>query len=162
MTYSADFLTVFDRIIKTEGGYINDPRDPGGETKFGISKKQYPDLDIQNLTREQAKAIYYNDYWMKLRYLKHIAVHYQVFDAYVSHGPHLAIQFLQRAVNVADDGIWGPISQSRYDLTEINDILLRYIGYRLQLISKLRQFNTYGAGWTARMVANLLYAAQDN
>lgn len=162
MNYSADYLTVFDRVIKSEGGYINDPQDPGGETKFGISKRQYPDLDIANLTREQAKAIYFNDYWMPLRYLKHIAVQYQVFDAYVNHPSYVAIQFLQRAIGAADDGIWGPRSQAAYDKTDLNDILLRYIGYRLEFISKLKSFNHFGAGWAARMAANLLYAAQDN
>lgn len=46
-----------------QGGYTNDPKDPGGETKFGISKRSFPELDIKNLTPEQAMFIYLDKYW---------------------------------------------------------------------------------------------------
>ncbi|MBI5885317.1 MAG: hypothetical protein HZB85_01890 [Deltaproteobacteria bacterium] len=52
-------------ILRHEGGYVNDPRDPGGETNFGISKRAYPYLDIKGLTVEDAKIIYKKDYWDK-------------------------------------------------------------------------------------------------
>lgn len=52
-------------ILKWEGGYVNDPHDPGGETKYGISKKAYPDLDIRNLSNEDIYDIYWRDYWDK-------------------------------------------------------------------------------------------------
>jgi len=57
------FLPAYQIIVGIEGGYSNDPRDPGGETKFGISKRAYPDLDIASLTLEQAQQIYLRDYW---------------------------------------------------------------------------------------------------
>jgi len=50
-------------VLKWEGGYIDDKSDPGGETKYGISKRSYPALDIKNLTMDEAKAIYRKDYW---------------------------------------------------------------------------------------------------
>jgi hypothetical protein len=57
----------FDRaiafVLEHEGGYVNNPQDPGGETNFGISRRAYPDLDIKNLTKEQAIEIYKKDYW---------------------------------------------------------------------------------------------------
>lgn len=59
------FLPAFQFVVGIEGGYINDPRDPGGETKFGISKRAYPQLDIAQLTLEQAQQIYLLDYWEK-------------------------------------------------------------------------------------------------
>ena len=49
------FDQVIDRVLAHEGGYVNDPDDPGGETKYGISKKAYPKIDIKNLTKEEAK-----------------------------------------------------------------------------------------------------------
>lgn len=52
-------------VLRWEGGYSNNPNDPGGETNFGISKRAYPSLDIKNLTIEQAKVIYHKDYWLK-------------------------------------------------------------------------------------------------
>ncbi len=50
-------------VLRHEGGYVNDPRDPGGETKFGISKRAYPQVDIMSLTVNEAKDIYKTDYW---------------------------------------------------------------------------------------------------
>ena len=50
------FDTAFDRLIGHEGGYVNNPADPGGETKYGISKRSYPSLNIANLTREMAEG----------------------------------------------------------------------------------------------------------
>lgn len=53
-------------VRKWEGTYVNDPDDPGGETKYGISKRAYPNEDIKNLTRERAEYLYKRDYWDKL------------------------------------------------------------------------------------------------
>lgn len=61
-----DFEKAITFVLKWEGGYVNHPDDPGGETNFGISKRAYPSFDIKNLTIEQAKAIYRRDYWEKM------------------------------------------------------------------------------------------------
>ena len=58
------FEEIIDKVIEHEGGYVNDPDDPGGETKYGIAKKSNPDVDIKNLTIEQAKEIYWDKYWV--------------------------------------------------------------------------------------------------
>ena len=63
--YSQRFAEFMPFIFKWEGGYDNDPDDPGGETKFGIDKRSHPDVDIKALTREQATAIYWREYWVK-------------------------------------------------------------------------------------------------
>lgn len=57
------FEECVNHVLRWEGGYSNDPNDPGGETNFGISKRSYPKLDIKHLTRDQAKQIYFVDYW---------------------------------------------------------------------------------------------------
>lgn len=59
----AMFDEAFGLVVSAEGGYVNDPLDPGGETKFGISKRRYPQEDIKNLTLERARALYLRDYW---------------------------------------------------------------------------------------------------
>ena len=59
----ARFDMSIETILKHEGGYVNDPDDPGGETNFGISKRQYLKIDIASLTIEQAKMLYRQDYW---------------------------------------------------------------------------------------------------
>jgi lysozyme family protein len=63
--YSQRFLAFMPFIFKWEGGYDNDPDDPGGETKFGIDKRSHPNVDIRNLTRDGALEIYWNSYWVR-------------------------------------------------------------------------------------------------
>jgi lysozyme family protein len=110
------------------GGYTNDPDDPGGETKYGVSKRSYPDLDIYNLTLEAAEAIYFEDYWLSYGKQKSRCdslpwpLNFAHFDCTVNignwkttregnplfHGR--ANMILQRAAGVDDDGIIGPLS----------------------------------------------------
>ena len=109
------FLRAVEVVLEHEGGYVHDPRDPGGETKWGISHRSYPDLDIANLTREDAAAIYYRDWWQRYGYgrLRDDAVATKVFDMAVNMGPATAHRLLQEALvflgyPVAVDGILGP------------------------------------------------------
>ena len=59
------FDEIIEKVLEHEGGYVNDPDDAGGETKYGIAKRWYPSVDIKNLTKEQAKKIYHTDYWRR-------------------------------------------------------------------------------------------------
>jgi len=108
------FVRAISRLLADEGGYVNNPADPGGETRFGICKRDYPNLDIAALTREQAVAIYYRDWWTRHRYADlpgPIAV--KLFDLAVNIGPEHAARCLQRAVRacgkrIPEDGALGP------------------------------------------------------
>ena len=156
-----DFDTAFDRLIGHEGGYVNNPADPGGETKFGISKRSYPDVNIAALTLADAKAIYRRDFWLPLADA-HPAVRFQAFDFAVNSGIQTAIRKLQASIGVADDGHWGPISAARLAEMDVSDVLMLYIAERLDFWRKLRTFQTFGAGWAGRAAVNLRYAAKDN
>jgi lysozyme family protein len=100
------FEEAIEEVLKYEGGYVNDPTDPGGETKYGIAKRFYPDLDIKNLTKEQAKEIYYKDYWKT----KHIdldkvaefepKIAKELFDIGVNQGLPTAAKYLQESLNL--------------------------------------------------------------
>lgn len=92
-------------MIGVEGGYVNDPMDRGGETKFGISRRAYPDLDIRNLTLEGAMAIYRQDYWerLKLGAVESQAIAEELFDTGVNCGVSVAGRFLQEALNLVED-----------------------------------------------------------
>ena len=107
----SDFDKAIIFTLKQEGGYVNDQKDPGGETKYGISKKQYPFLDISALTLEQVKNIYHTDYWMPAK-CEQISYPLNMvhFDCAVNSGIPRAIIILQRTVGVDDDGILGPIT----------------------------------------------------
>lgn len=155
------FDTAFDRLLGHEGGYVNDPRDPGGETNWGISKRSYPHVDIKNLTREGAKAIYFRDFWEPLGDADS-AIKYQVFDFAVNGGLSTALRKLQAAIGVADDGHWGPLSAAALARMEKNDVLLRFNAQRIRYYTSLSLWPTYGKGWSNRVAGNLDYAAQDN
>lgn len=104
------FDTIIVQILINEGGYVNDPDDPGGETKFGISKKDYPNLDIKNLTIDQAKTIYKSDYYMKmgLDHLNDTGVQYYAMDMGVNIGTGRGVKILQHALRIPQDGEIGP------------------------------------------------------
>jgi lysozyme family protein len=102
-------MTTFDRamkfVLRWEGGYVNHPSDPGGETNFGISKKAHPDVDIANLTEGGAKDIYRVEYWDKVRgddLPDEIAV--AIMDYAVNSGVARASRALQTVVHAGVDG----------------------------------------------------------
>lgn len=151
-----NFDQAFDRLISHEGGYVNNPADPGGETKFGISKRAYPHEDIANLTLEQAKAIYLRDYWARAQCdTLPPAVAFQVFDTAVNSGIGQAIRFLQRAVGVADDGVVGALTISAVRRLDAESVAARFNGQRLDFMTKLSTWDTFGRGWARRIAKNL-------
>lgn len=123
------FDTAFDLVVGLEGGYSNDPVDPGGETKYGISKRAYPHIDIANLTIDQAKQIYRQDYWDRcacdtMSWERAICV----FDMSVNQGPGAA-----RSLNL----------QSHDMIAFMAERALRY--------THNPQFERYGKGWLTRL-----------
>jgi len=111
----ANFRNVVERTLRMEGELADDPLDSGGLTKYGISQAQYPDLDIANLTLDQAKEIYERDYWNNLRLgeISSDRVAWKVFDIAVNCGTPRAAVMLQRAVGVEQDGIIGKATIAR-------------------------------------------------
>lgn len=160
---SPNFNEFIDRVLGHEGGYVNDPRDPGGETNWGISKRAYPKVNIKTLTRDGAIALYHRDYWIPIRgdeLPKTVA--FQVLDAAVNHGVSRAIMWLQKAVGVADDGDFGPVTLKCVKAANPNDLALQFNAERLDFYTRLATWNTYGKGWARRIVHNLKYACRDN
>lgn len=156
-----DFDTAFSRVIGSEGGYVNNPADPGGETKFGISKRSYPDEDIAGLTIERAKFLWERDFWKPLGET-HPAIKFQCFDFAGNSGMGTAIRKLQAAVGVADDGHWGPVSAAALASMDLNDVLMRFAAQRLLFMTSLSTWGEFGRGWARRVANDLLYAAEDN
>lgn len=169
------FPAFINRILSIEGGYTNDRRDPGNwtgghvgagqlkGTKFGIAANTYPTLDIKNLTREKAIAIYRRDFWDAVAAgALPPAMGFQMLDAAVNHGIGNAKRMLQTAAGVAPDGIIGPATRAAIASADPADLLLQFFATRVEFYTRLRTFDTYGRGWMRRMVANLRYAAQDN
>ena len=152
-----NFDEAFKALIGHEGGYVNDPKDPGGETKFGVSKRAYPGEDIAGLTLERAKALYLRDYWDVIHadeLPKH--VRFAVFDAAVNSGVRQAIKWLQRAVGVNDDGVIGHKTLSAVVAMEPYKLAAVFNGQRLKFMTELNTFHVFGRGWARRVAENLI------
>lgn len=160
------FDVAFDRLIGHEGGYVNHPRDPGGETNWGITKRTALEAGytgaMRDLTREQAKEIYRTEYWGRARCDEYGgALAFQLFDAAVNHGIGNAIRFLQRAAGVADDGVVGPVTLAAIKKQGQSAMLMRFNAVRLNFYTNLSTWPDFGRGWTRRTAKNLEYGADD-
>lgn len=150
------------RLRDHEGGWQSGENDPGGETKFGLSRRSYPSLDFETLTWADAQEIYYRDFWRPLptEQLPH-SVSWALFDFAVHSGRSTAIRYLQRVLGVADDGIWGPISQGALDDVDEYDTTVHLIAERLSFMTRLQNWPHASRGWSRRIAQNLLYAIDD-
>lgn len=111
---SVSFKQAVKVLLEIEGGYSNNPYDLGGETNFGISKRQYPHIDIKNLTSSKASDIYYTDYWLKFRIneVKDAQIAKQLLLCFVNLSPTSAALCVQKAINgmgndIQQDGVLG-------------------------------------------------------
>lgn len=156
------FDELFTRLLGHEGGYVNHPTDPGGETNWGISKRSYPNVDIRNLTKEQAKEIYRRDFWVPLHCSQlPYGVAWQLFDFAVNSGIGTAIRAYQRALGVADDGHFGPVSLSAAQTMSEADQIMRVLAERLDFMTRTSGWPTFGKGWARRIATNLRFGAED-
>lgn len=124
----SNFEAAFDELRKIEGGYVNDKTDRGGETKFGISKRAYPHLNIAELTLDEATELFKKDYWdnLLLDNCDSAPVAHKLFDIGVNMGTERAARIAQNALvlmgeNVKIDGLLGPLT-----MAAINKMVKKY------------------------------------
>lgn len=153
-------MFIFDEAVaftlKWEGDLSDDKDDPGGLTRYGISHKAHPEIDIANLTIEQAKEIYYHSYWLagscddlpKKTAIAH-------FDACVNCGIARATKFLQKALRVTEDGVFGPVTHKTAIKSDDTELARECIEYRKMfyeiLASKHQHLHIFLNGWLNRV-----------
>lgn len=163
------FDIAFEAVIGHEAGFQKDPKDPGnyvnGEligTKYGISARSYPKVDIPNLTLEQAKEIYHKDFWLKAKCdIMPIGVDYLMFDASINHGRHRANMFLQSALGVIVDGIVGPKTLAALEAVpedEVDDLMTDFCIARQKYYESLSTYSHFKNGWRRRAFETLSFA----
>lgn len=163
------FDKAFDRLMKNEGGYVNHPKDPGGETMYGVTKRVAVAHgyhgNMRNLPKSLAKTIAKKSYWDACHCDKFNAlVAAQLFDAAYNHGPANAIKFLQRAAGITGkqvDGIVGSQTIGAVNKLPPNVVVLKFLATRLQFFTDLRTWGSFGKGWSRRIVEQLEAAAAD-
>lgn len=149
-------MTAIEKTISYEGGYSNDPDDSGGETNFGISKKAYPNLDIKNLTIQQATEIYQRDYWDKMQCsaIGDSKIAWKIFDIAVNHGVDGAIRLVQHVVGCVVDGVIGPQTLHYINVSNPSDLMYELIHecilQHVHLAVTQNQDIEFLAGWITR------------
>ena len=154
----ANFDIAIERVLLNEGVNADDPQDHGGLTRFGISKKAYPEEDIASLTLEDAKNLYRRDYW-RFDALTSQPVATKVLDLCVNFGRHWGVKLLQEACcdqqyTVPVDGTFGPVTADAANTCQsevlLND-LRRRAAQRYQEIAQRDPSQTkFLQGWLAR------------
>ena len=138
-------------ILAEEGGLSNHRQDPGGLTKFGISQRAYPHLDIANLTIEQASAIYQRDYWQPIRGdMLPAGLDLLMLDCAVNQGSATAILLLQTALGIKADGVIGPVTLTKASQA-MPDLLITFAAERALRYEFNRNEETFGRGWYRRL-----------
>lgn len=160
------FQTALKRVLQHEGGYVNHPSDPGGETNYGITKsvaRQYGFKgSMKDIPMSIVEKIYKDQYWDAMSCDNfEFAIAFHMFDAAVNHGLINARKLIQRAVNVKDDGIIGSISLAAIRKTPQLLFVNSFMAERISFYTKISTFPTFGRGWMSRMVDNLRYSLED-
>ena len=152
-----EFDDIIEKVLEHEGGYVDDPTDAGGETKYGISKRAYPDEDIKELTIERAKELYKRDYWDRYRTadlpdrLRHIYV-----DMCINMGGGRAIKILQEACNSKNatkidiDGGIGPATIKAASNVEPFRLRAYRVMFYAELVMKKPEQERFWVGWFRR------------
>ncbi len=162
----SNYPAIMEEVFKSEGGYVDHPRDPGGATNMGITRKtlarwrkvvpftKLPKSEVKNLSKEEAQQIYDTYYWDEVYGdLLPSGLDYAVFDYGVNSGPQKAVMELQELVGVARDGVVG--NKTLAAVAEysggIEALITSYNDERLKFRQRLSTWPTFGKGWTARV-----------
>jgi len=157
-----DFDAAFEKLIGHEGGYVSAEQakrtnDPGGETKYGVSKRSYPGEDIASLTLDRAKFLYRRDYWGPAGCDSvPDGLKFDLFDMAVNSGVVRAIKTLQTAARESDDGVIGPRTLQALQSMPAAALVARFNGARLMFMTDLSNWGNFSKGWARRIANNLL------
>jgi lysozyme family protein len=155
-----DFDHAFDLLLGHEGTYSRHPDDPGGETMWGITRKvalqEGYSGDMHILPRDTAKGIYRRRYWDAIKADSLPAdLRFSLFDAAVNSGIAQAVKWLQRAVDVVDDGALGPLTIQAAQRANGLRTAVALNALRLDFMTSLPTWGAFGRGWARRIATNL-------
>ena len=157
---SNKFSEALEVILHHEGGYVNHPKDPGGETNLGVTKRVYEDFggekEMKDLTKADVEPIYKKNYWDRVKGddLPE-GLDLCIFDFAVNAGPGRAAKFIQRLVKTTVDGGIGPNTlkciNDHVEHYGVSTAIDQYQSERQNYYESLSNFETFGRGWTRRV-----------
>jgi len=149
-------------VLRSEGGFVQNPKDPGGATNLGVTKATYESYvghavtvdDIKALTPDTVAPLYKKMYWDKVRGDDMPAgVDYALFDLAVNSGPRQATKFIQNIASVPADGLMGDRTVQQVKTLDPADTVAKLCNERLQFLKQLNTWDTFGKGWQKRVDA---------
>lgn len=155
-----NWIKCLETILHHEGGYVNHPKDPGGETNLGVTKRVYEEFggtkDMKELTREDVEPIYKKNYWDRVKGDQLPAgLDLCVFDFGVNAGTGRAAKFLQKIIGTTVDGGIGPNTlkalEAYIQIEGLSATIDTYQRHRQEYYEGLSTFDTFGKGWTRRV-----------
>ena len=156
------FEAALHQVLRHEGGYVDHPADPGGATKYGITravlaawrKAEVSKADMRALTSAQAGEIYHARYWQAVRADElPQGLDFAMFDFAVNSGPSRAIRFLQAVLGVEADGQLGPTSMAALKQNSPEMLIMALSARRRAFLERLPGFAVFGRGWSRRVRA---------
>lgn len=155
-----NFEPSFELVLKEEGGYVNNPKDPGGMTNLGVTKRAWEawcgktvsEEFMRGLTPEAVKPFYKAQYWDKIKGDQLAAgLDYAAFDLAVNSGTGRAAKYLQQLAGVPQDGVLGVKSMEAIGETDPRQMADAICELRMDFLRRLADFNTFGKGWSSRV-----------
>lgn len=146
-------------ILKEEGGYVNDPKDSGGETNYGISKRAFPNEDIKGLTIDRAKWLYFEHYWKKGCCDKMPDnIQLMHLDACVNMGIGAASKILQKTIGVEEDGVIGAKTMERVNRgVNLYWYAMNRMNAYMTIITANPKNAKFAKGWSGRVLRVMNY-----
>lgn len=166
----SNFEKCLEIILHHEGGYVNHPKDPGGETNLGVTKRVYEEWggtkDMKDLTVEDVAPIYKKNYWDRIKGDDlPSGLDLCIFDFAVNAGPGRAAKMIQKMIGVTVDGGIGPNTLRAIGLYEeemggVAEVIVEYQKQRQAYYESLSTFDTFGRGWTRRVDETTITATE--
>lgn len=152
--------TIYDMVIKHEGGFVNHPKDPGGMTNLGVTRSAWQgylnrdvtEAEMRALTPEVVKPFYKSLYWDRIKGdMLPSGVDYAAYDLAVNSGPYRAAQYLQKIAGATVDGMIGPKSLEAINACDAKEAADAICDMRMDFLKRLSTFDTFGKGWGIRV-----------
>ncbi|UOF78193.1 lysozyme [Caudoviricetes sp.] len=150
----------FELMLKSEGGYVNNPADPGGMTNLGVTKatwenwvgRESDEAEMRGLTPKKVEPLYKKKFWDAVRGDElPVGLDYLAFDFAVNAGPGRSIKIMQSAVGVTPDGGFGPMTMAAVQAVDPVELIERFSQAKEDFYRSLNTFSTFGKGWLNRV-----------
>ena len=155
---ASNFQECLDLVLKSEGGWVNHPSDPGGETNLGVTKRVWveyvghPVESLKKLTKEDVAPLYELKYWRPC-YCEVLprGLDFVVFSMGVNAGPGRSIKLLQQSIGCVPDGVIGPKTRGLISSSNGANLIAKFSEARREYYKSLKTFPVFGKGWLARV-----------